>query len=161
MGSEMADDVVIRAEGLGKKYLIGHATERERYVALRDVLVRGDHNFWRKTSDMARGRAIVAGMTATWPNTFTLKGDRCTVYALDPKRPRQLAFYHAGRMLAGTLTVRGDEKEPPTVRLLPLGCVTARVLDGDGLPRPRQRLPLRPARAAGGQDRPDRPLRRP
>ena len=37
----MADDVVIRAEGLGKKYVIGHAAERERYVALRDVLARG------------------------------------------------------------------------------------------------------------------------
>jgi hypothetical protein len=39
----MADDVVISAERLGKKYLIGHAAERERYVALRDVLVRGTH----------------------------------------------------------------------------------------------------------------------
>ena len=57
----MADDVVIRAEGLGKKYVIGHAAGRERYVALRDVLARGAHNLWRKTADMARGRAIVAG----------------------------------------------------------------------------------------------------
>src|ERR1700751_2598622 len=60
----MADDVVIRAEGLGKKYLIGHATERERYVALRDTLVRGAYNLWRKTAHMARGRALVAGDTA-------------------------------------------------------------------------------------------------
>src|SRR5437879_9663304 len=59
----MADDVVISAEGLGKKYLIGHAAERERYVALRDVLVRGAHNLWRKTADMARGRSFVAGDT--------------------------------------------------------------------------------------------------
>src|ERR1700747_1304075 len=59
----MADDLVIHAEGLGKKYLIGHAAERERYVALRDVLVRGAHNIWRKTADMARGRAIVGGDT--------------------------------------------------------------------------------------------------
>jgi homopolymeric O-antigen transport system ATP-binding protein len=57
----MADDVVIRAEGLGKKYMIGHAAERERYVALRDTLSRGAHNLWRKTADMVRGRAIVAG----------------------------------------------------------------------------------------------------
>src|SRR5438477_3525773 len=57
----MTSDVVIRAEGLGKKYVIGHTAERERYVALRDVLVRGAHNLWRKTADMARGRAIVAG----------------------------------------------------------------------------------------------------
>ena len=60
---DMPDDVVIRAEGLGKKYLIGHAAERERYVALRDVLARGARNLWRKTADMARGRAIVAGDT--------------------------------------------------------------------------------------------------
>ena len=57
----MAEDIVIRAERLGKKYLIGHATEREPYVALRDVLVRGARNLWRKTADMARSRAIVAG----------------------------------------------------------------------------------------------------
>jgi lipopolysaccharide transport system ATP-binding protein len=59
----MANDVVIRAEGLGKKYMIGHAAERERYVALRDTLVRSTHNLWRKTADMARGRAILAGDT--------------------------------------------------------------------------------------------------
>jgi lipopolysaccharide transport system ATP-binding protein len=56
----MADDVVICAEGLGKKYLIGHQAERERYAALRDTLVRGAHNLWRKTADMVRGRAILA-----------------------------------------------------------------------------------------------------
>jgi lipopolysaccharide transport system ATP-binding protein len=57
----MANDVVIHAEGLGKKYMIGHMGERERYVALRDELVRGAHNRWRKTVDMVRGRPIVAG----------------------------------------------------------------------------------------------------
>src|SRR5438105_9521824 len=57
----MTEDVVSRAEGLGKKYVIGHQTERERYVALRDVLVRGAHNLWRKTLDMANGRAIIGG----------------------------------------------------------------------------------------------------
>jgi lipopolysaccharide transport system ATP-binding protein len=57
----MADDVVIRAEGLGKKYMIGQAAERDRHATLRDVLARGASNFWRKTADMARGRAVVAG----------------------------------------------------------------------------------------------------
>src|ERR1700733_10243840 len=57
----MAEDVVIRTEGLGKKYLIGHQAERERYVALRDVLARGARDFWRKTVGTARGRAIIAG----------------------------------------------------------------------------------------------------
>jgi RNA polymerase sigma factor (sigma-70 family) len=78
--------------------------------------------------------AVIAGMTATWPGTFSLKGATCTVYALGAKWPRQLALYHAGRKLAGTLTVRGDEKGPLTVRLAPTGSVTARVLELDGLP---------------------------
>src|SRR5215472_523199 len=59
----MAGDVVIRAEGLGKKYLIGHVAHDERYVALRDVLARGARNFWRKTVGMAHGCAIVADDT--------------------------------------------------------------------------------------------------
>src|SRR4051794_2139757 len=59
----MADDVVIRAEGLGKKYEIGHTAERERYVALRDVLARGASGVLRRTADMLRGRAVVPGDT--------------------------------------------------------------------------------------------------
>src|SRR5690348_3100893 len=49
----MTNDVVIRAECLGKKYTICHQRERERYVALRDViasrakrLVRSSFNFY-------------------------------------------------------------------------------------------------------------------
>jgi len=57
----MAGDVVIRAEGLGKKYIIGHATERERYMALRDVAARTARNVWKRAADVARGRAIVRG----------------------------------------------------------------------------------------------------
>jgi lipopolysaccharide transport system ATP-binding protein len=59
----MADDVVIRAEGLGKKYVIGHAAEGDGHVTLRDAMARGASNLWRKTADMARGRAIVTGGT--------------------------------------------------------------------------------------------------
>jgi lipopolysaccharide transport system ATP-binding protein len=59
----MAADVVIRAEGLGKRYELGHASERERYVALRDVLARGARGVLRRTADMLRGRAVVAGDT--------------------------------------------------------------------------------------------------
>ncbi len=57
----MAGDVVIRAEGLGKKYLIGHQIERERYVALRDVLARNARNLWRASVDLARGRPNIEG----------------------------------------------------------------------------------------------------
>ena len=59
----MSDDEVIRAEGLGKKFLIGHQAERERYTVLRDVIARGAKSLWRKTMDTARGRAIIIGDT--------------------------------------------------------------------------------------------------
>lgn len=54
-------DVVIRADGLGKKYLIGHQSERERYTALRDVLARTAKGFARSAKDMLRGQQLIAG----------------------------------------------------------------------------------------------------
>ncbi len=54
-------DTVIRAEGLGKKYVIGHQARRERYVALRDVLAHGAKNILRKTAQLTRGRNLVPG----------------------------------------------------------------------------------------------------
>jgi lipopolysaccharide transport system ATP-binding protein len=57
----MAADVVIRSEGLGKKYIIGHETEHARYTALRDVLASTGRNIWKRAFDAARRRAIVHG----------------------------------------------------------------------------------------------------
>jgi lipopolysaccharide transport system ATP-binding protein len=57
----MAGNVVIHVEELGKKYIIGHETERERYTALREVAVRTAGNFWKRVVDAARGRAIMRG----------------------------------------------------------------------------------------------------
>jgi lipopolysaccharide transport system ATP-binding protein len=55
-------DVVITAENLSKRYLVGHrSAERERYTALRDVLAREARNFTRKGLDFFRGRPIVQG----------------------------------------------------------------------------------------------------
>lgn len=52
----MTDDVIIRAEGLSKKYLIDHNAEQARYVALRDILARGARNLQRKAGDIVHGR---------------------------------------------------------------------------------------------------------
>ena len=54
-------DVVIRAEGLGKRYLIGHQAKREGYTALRDVVARTVKGFARSAVDMLHGRQIVVG----------------------------------------------------------------------------------------------------
>ncbi len=59
----MNGDVVVRAEALGKKYVIGHESERERYTALRDIISRKANALLRATADMLRGRAVVAGDT--------------------------------------------------------------------------------------------------
>src|SRR5690242_8032759 len=56
----MAVDVVIRAEGLGKKYSIKQAAHREQYVALRDELARSARDVWRKAADIFGGRTLVS-----------------------------------------------------------------------------------------------------
>jgi RNA polymerase sigma factor (sigma-70 family) len=78
--------------------------------------------------------AIVSGMTELWPITFTAKQAECTIYALDGIHQRHVVFYHRERKLGGHVIVRGDEKDPVTVRLQPLGTVTGRLLDPDGQP---------------------------
>jgi lipopolysaccharide transport system ATP-binding protein len=55
-------DIVIVAENLSKRYLVGHqSAQRERYTALRDVVGREARNFGRKAVDLIRGRQIVQG----------------------------------------------------------------------------------------------------
>jgi lipopolysaccharide transport system ATP-binding protein len=54
-------DIVIKAEGLGKKYTIGHEAQRGRYVALRDVLAQRAVDFCRKTRDLLQGKPIIQG----------------------------------------------------------------------------------------------------
>jgi RNA polymerase sigma factor (sigma-70 family) len=77
---------------------------------------------------------MVAGMTAMRPIVHPIKDATCTIFALDPKKPRRLLFLHVERNLGGSLTVRGDEKEPLTARLAPVGTVTGRLLDSEGRP---------------------------
>jgi len=54
-------DIVIKAENLGKKYTIGHQTERGRYIALRDVLMQNARNLWHKTKDLIQAKPIIPG----------------------------------------------------------------------------------------------------
>jgi lipopolysaccharide transport system ATP-binding protein len=55
-------DIIIVAEDLSKRYLVGHRTaQREQHTMLREVVSREARNFARKTMDFVRGRAIVQG----------------------------------------------------------------------------------------------------
>ena len=67
------------------------------------------------------------------PTTFPT--DAFTVYALDPSRPRTVYFRHAGQNLIGSVTLRGDEKAAPVVKMQPASAVVGRVLDAAGKPR--------------------------
>ncbi len=56
-------DIVIKAENLGKKYVIGHQAQRGGYTALRDVLMQNVRTLWSKTKDLATGKPIILGDT--------------------------------------------------------------------------------------------------
>lgn len=56
----MTSDIVIRAEGLGKKYVIGHQSA-DRSNTFRDVITQNVKNFVRGARDMLQGKAIIAG----------------------------------------------------------------------------------------------------
>jgi hypothetical protein len=57
-----------------------------------------------------------------------------TVSGIRPGQRRALFFVHPEKKLAKVERLRGDEKEPLTVRLEPLGTITGRVLGADGRP---------------------------
>jgi len=54
-------DMMIKAEGLGKKYLIGHQTQKGRYETVRDVAVRNIKKSVRLAKDMLKGKTIILG----------------------------------------------------------------------------------------------------
>jgi len=73
----------------------------------------------------------VAGLTQSWPVTYTLPKDSATVYALDDK-PRTLMLLHADKKLGGTVQVKGGETVK--AKLAPLGSVAGKLVDTDGQP---------------------------
>ena len=57
-------------------------------------------------------------------NPQPLKTAEFRVLALKPGQSRRLLFAHTEKRLAGSLLVRGDEKDPLTVKLEPWGTLT-------------------------------------
>jgi hypothetical protein len=64
----------------------------------------------------------------------TLKADAFTVTGLNPRRARQLLFYHKEKNLGFFKEIPGDEPEPLKVQLQPCGSATGRLVDKDGQP---------------------------
>ena len=59
----MFSDIVIKAENLGKKYVIGHKSDNSSYATLRDALMNNAKNLWHKTRDLAKGKPVIYGDT--------------------------------------------------------------------------------------------------
>src|SRR5262249_53707251 len=78
--------------------------------------------------------ATVAGLTASFPVVFTIKGDSSTIYALEAKKTRTIAIMHPQRKLADVVQVSGDGTEPIVVTLKPTAALKGRLLDMDGNP---------------------------
>jgi hypothetical protein len=68
-----------------------------------------------------------------WRRPEEMKGDTTAAYNLEGK-PRQMIFYEPTRKLFGMLTLKGNEKEPATVTLVPGGAIAGRVIGEDGKP---------------------------
>jgi hypothetical protein len=57
-----------------------------------------------------------------------------TATDMDPRQPQGLIFSHEGRKLAAHAEVRGDARDPVTVRLQPWGTLKGRLLGAGGEP---------------------------
>jgi len=78
---------------------------------------------------------IAAGNTARdWAVPETCEKEICTVYELDTAKPRFIAFLEPKTKLVGTLTLKGDEKEPAKATLGLAGRVKGKLVDKTGQP---------------------------
>src|SRR5262249_7890688 len=69
------------------------------------------------------------------PQSLPANSPRFTVKGI-PTGPYRLDFLDRSRKLAGSLHLKGDEKEELVVKLQPWGTVTGRIVDEEGKPWP-------------------------
>jgi RNA polymerase sigma factor (sigma-70 family) len=103
-----------------------------------DVVLEPANALSVKVVDSA-GRPV-AGTWATgispeeWHRPTRVAKDSCSAYHLEPGKPRLLVFYEPTKKLFGTLSLKGDEKDPAVVKLGPGATVKGRLLDEAGRP---------------------------
>ncbi|HLJ98161.1 MAG TPA: sigma-70 family RNA polymerase sigma factor [Gemmataceae bacterium] len=87
----------------------------------------------------ARAFGLQSYGLGSW-TTYALDTPDFTVYGLRLGQPRRVMFAHEERKLAGSVLIRGDERDPVTVSLEPWGTVTGRLVTADGSPRSKVEL---------------------
>jgi RNA polymerase sigma factor (sigma-70 family) len=78
--------------------------------------------------------ATMAGLSGMFDEPAILSGADFTVQALLEEDVRVVGAIHAGKKLAGTTRVCGNNKEPPILRLTGWGAITGRLVDEEGAP---------------------------
>jgi RNA polymerase sigma factor (sigma-70 family) len=63
-----------------------------------------------------------------------LKTGEFTVLGLEPGETRLLQFFHKEKQLSGSVVIKADQNEAPTVKLGPSGTLTGRLVNADGKP---------------------------
>ncbi len=88
--------------------------------------------------------ALMAGVTEIIPRweDKTQPTAEFTVYAVKEGQRRNVLVLHEEKQLAGSLMIRGDEKEPLTIKLQPWAVLSGRLVTSDGQPRPHAELTL-------------------
>jgi len=103
-----------------------------------DVLLQPATGFALKFQD-ADGKPVpetfIAGNTSEdWLRPVSNSTDAGTVYDLDTHHPRLVVVYQPRRQLVATVTLKGDEKAPLAVTLLPAGSAKSKLVDAEGKP---------------------------
>jgi hypothetical protein len=79
--------------------------------------------------------ALVTGMShKEFERPITVETDSCAAYSIEPGKPRLMVFFQPTQRLGGSVTLKGDEPQPVTVKLSPPGSVKGSLIDEDGKP---------------------------
>jgi protocatechuate 3,4-dioxygenase beta subunit len=79
--------------------------------------------------------AWVTGISPkNWTRPVRISEVSCSAYHVTAAKPRLMAFYEPEKKLVGTLSLKGDEKQPAVAKLGPAGAVTGRLVYEDSKP---------------------------
>jgi hypothetical protein len=69
-----------------------------------------------------------------WNSPAQIEQTSCSVYEVEPGKPRLMVFYEPSRRVVGVLRVRAEERAPYVAKLGPLGSAHGRLLTEQGKP---------------------------
>jgi RNA polymerase sigma factor (sigma-70 family) len=109
-----------------------------------DVILKPASEFRVRVVD-ASGKSVTkfvaAGTTSReWMHAESHDGDTGVVYDLDPKHPRVVAVFDPASGQVGTMSLKGEEKQPAEIKLGPAAAIKGRAVTPTGEPLKSTRL---------------------